>query len=110
MRKILTRNGYEVLEAEGGPQAIDLARKHSGQIHLLVTDLVMPEMSGRELAQELRKFLPDLRVVFASGYTDDAVIHSGALPAGTTYLQKPFTLGSLLERVKEVLGAADKGK
>ena len=105
MRKILVRNGYEVLEAETGTDAVRLAHEYFGSIRLLVTDMVMPEMSGRELADQLRSFLPDLRVVFASGYTDDAAIHSGALPPGTAFLQKPFTLGSLLDKVKEVLEA-----
>ncbi len=105
MRKILVRNGYQVLEATGGEEALRIAKSHAGRIHLLVTDMVMPDMSGRELSEKLRQSLPEVRVLFASGYTDDSVIHSGALPPGTAFLQKPFTLGSLLEKVREVLDA-----
>jgi two-component system, cell cycle sensor histidine kinase and response regulator CckA len=107
MRKILARNGYQVLEASGGEEAARIAGSHAGRIHLLVTDMAMQDMSGRELSEKLRKSLPELRVLFASGYTDDLLIHSGALPSGTAFLQKPFTLGSLLEKVREVLDAGE---
>jgi PAS domain S-box-containing protein len=103
MRKILVRNGYEVLEAPSGEEALQIANQYSGKIHMLVTDMVMQDISGRELSERLRTRMPELRVLFASGYTDDSVIHSGNLPPGTAFLQKPFTLGSLLEKVKEVL-------
>ncbi len=103
MRKILVRNGYEVLEAPSGEEALQIANQYNGKIHMLVTDMVMQDLSGRELSERLRVTMPELKVLFASGYTDDSVIHSGNLPPGTAFLQKPFTLGSLLEKVKEVL-------
>lgn len=102
LRKILIQNDFEVLEAASGSQAADVAREHSGQIHLLVTDMVMEDVSGRELAERLRASIPSLKVIFMSGYTEDAVIHSGELPEGTAFLQKPFTVGSFLEKIREV--------
>jgi two-component system, cell cycle sensor histidine kinase and response regulator CckA len=92
-----------VLTAAGGPQAVSTAAQHAGDIHLLVTDVVMPKMSGRALAQELSKARPALRVLFMSGYTDDTVIHHGVLEAGTPFLSKPFTAGDLTSKVREVL-------
>lgn len=102
LRKILIQNGFEVLEAASGSQAAEVAREHSGQIHLLVTDMVMEDVSGRELAERLRASIPSLKVIFVSGYTEDELIHSGELPEGTAFLQKPFTVGSFLEKIREV--------
>ncbi len=102
LRKILTQNGFDVLEASNGSQAAEIAREQSGQISLLVTDMVMEDVSGRELAERLRNLMPSLKVIFMSGYTDDAIIHSGELPEGTAFLQKPFTVGSFLEKIREV--------
>ena len=102
LRKILIQNGFEVLEASSGGQAAEIAREHSGQISLLVTDMVMEDVSGRELAERLRASIPSLKVIFMSGYTEDAVIHSGELPEGTAFLQKPFTVSSFLEKIREV--------
>jgi two-component system, cell cycle sensor histidine kinase and response regulator CckA len=103
VKRILEASGFAVLTAAGGRQAISTAAQHAGDIHLLVTDVVMPAMSGRALAQELSKARPALRVLFMSGYTDDAIIHHGVLEAETPFLSKPFTAGDLTWKVREVL-------
>jgi PAS domain S-box-containing protein len=102
-REVLKRNGYSVMEASDGRAALDLAASHSGPIHLLVTDVIMPEMSGRQLADRLREGRPELKVLFVSGYTDDAIIRHGILEPGIAFLQKPFTPDALARKVREVL-------
>jgi CheY-like chemotaxis protein/PAS domain-containing protein len=104
MRKILLRQGFVVLEAASGQESLELAQQRQGPIQLLITDLMMPEMGGREVAERLKAARPDLKVVFISGYTDDPVIRSGQLPEGAVFLQKPFTLGALLDKVRDALG------
>jgi two-component system, cell cycle sensor histidine kinase and response regulator CckA len=103
VRKILRRQGYEVLEAANGQDALALCREHGPRVELLITDVLMPQMGGRELVERLQTQGHDMKVLYVSGYTDDSTIYSGDLPAGTAFLQKPFTLGSLLDKVKEVL-------
>lgn len=103
VRKILRRQGYVVLEASNGDDALKICAGHKGKIDLLVTDVMMPRMSGRELADRLIALRPELRILYVSGYTDDAMLSSGSFPSGTAFLQKPFTLGSLLGKVREVL-------
>ncbi len=103
VRKILRRQGYEVLEAANGQEALALCREHGPRVELLITDVLMPQMGGRELVERLQTQGHDMKVLYVSGYTDDASVYSGELPAGTAFLQKPFTLGSLLDKVKEVL-------
>jgi CheY-like chemotaxis protein len=105
VREILEMNGYRVLEAHDGQEAIGLSRQHGGPIHLMVTDVVMPQMSGRELAQHLGRSRPDMRVLFMSGYTDNAIVRHGVLEAGTAFLSKPFTPDALAAKVREVLDA-----
>jgi nitrogen-specific signal transduction histidine kinase/CheY-like chemotaxis protein len=102
-RTILTRHGYAVIEAEGGPQALDLVRATLEPIHLLLTDVVMPVLGGQELAQQLLPLRPELKVLFASGYTDDALVQQGVLQPGAELIQKPFTRESLLQKVRLVL-------
>ncbi len=104
-RQVLERLGYVVLEAPDGKAAMHLATKHRGRIHLLLTDVVMPELGGRQLAEQLTALRPELRVLYVSGYTDDAVVRHGVLEAGIAYLQKPFTPEILGRRVREVLDA-----
>jgi CheY-like chemotaxis protein len=99
--KILRRQGYDVLEAENGAQALQIGGER--RIDLLITDVVMPEMGGHELVEELRKWRPGLKVLYVSGYTEEPAIYAQELPPDTAYLQKPFTLGALLDKVKEVL-------
>jgi PAS domain S-box-containing protein len=103
VRKILRRQGYEVLEASNGDEALIVCREHPGTLDLLITDVMMPQMGGRELVDRLREQCRDMKVLYVSGFTDDASIYAGNFPPGTAFLQKPFTLGSLLDKVKEVL-------
>jgi len=103
--KILKLFGYRVLAAESSSQAPDLCRQHQGDIHLMVTDVVMPQMSGRELADVLREVRPDMKVLYMSGYTDDAMVHHGILEEGISFLQKPFSANTLAAKVREVLDA-----
>jgi CheY-like chemotaxis protein len=105
-RIALEAYGYTVLDASGGGDAIRIAGGHRGSIDLLLTDVVMPEMGGRELADRLRASRPSLRVLYTSGYTDDAVLRSGVSEATESFVQKPFTLTTLAKKVRSVLDAA----
>jgi CheY-like chemotaxis protein len=105
VRKILRRQGYEVLEAGAPGEAIRIAREHGQRIHLLVTDMTLPERNGRQLSDELLRMFPGMKVLYVSGYTDDASVYAADLPPGAAFLQKPFTLGSLLKKVREILDA-----
>jgi PAS domain S-box-containing protein len=101
--QILTKNGYTVLEASHGDEASHICEQHKGPIHLMVTDVVMPGMSGRELAKSLEPHHPEMKVLYMSGYTDNAIVHHGLLEKGLIFLQKPFPLEGLLRKVREVL-------
>ncbi len=103
MRHVLERQGYAVLEASNGAAALERVAGHPAPIHLLLTDVIMPGLSGRQLADRLAALRPDTRVLYASGYTDDAVVRHGVLESGIAYLQKPFTTESLARKVREVL-------
>ncbi len=104
-REILRMNGYTVLEAADGGEGLRIGERHAGPIHLLMTDVVMPRMGGRELAQRLARRRPDMRVLYMSGYTDDATLPHGVIEADTAFLQKPFAAGTLARKVREVLDA-----
>jgi CheY-like chemotaxis protein len=105
-RIAMEAQGYTILEASSGAEAIQVAGQHEGPIHLLVTDVVMPEMSGPELVGALRALLPDLKVLYVSGYTDDAVVRYGLTPPSDAFLQKPFTPLALGKKVRDVLDGA----
>src|SRR5205807_2344335 len=101
--EILRDSGYHVLEAKHGHEAMKLGRQHSGTIHLMLTDVVMPQMSGRELAEQLTPLRRDMKVLYMSGYTDDAIVHHGVLEEGTAFIGKPFTPSALARKVREIL-------
>jgi PAS domain S-box-containing protein len=103
-RIMLERKGYSVLPAATPGEAIDLAKTHSDKIHLLMTDVVMPEMNGRDLAGKLTALYPDIRLMFMSGYTANVIAHHGVLDAGVAFIQKPFSMTDLMVKVREVLG------
>lgn len=102
-RHVLQLHGYTVLEASQGDKALEIAEEYRGTIHLLVTDVVMPVMSGRQVAERLADIRPGTKILFLSGYTDDAVVRHGVLEAQVAFLQKPFTPGALAQKVREVL-------
>jgi CheY-like chemotaxis protein len=104
-REVLETFGYAVVEAAGPEDALERSRAHPGVIHLLVTDGVMPQMNGRQLAVILREERPDMRVLYMSGYTDDAIVRHGVLDARASFLAKPFTPEGLGRKVREVLDA-----
>jgi PAS domain S-box-containing protein len=103
VRQVLERQGYHVLEVPDGESALDIASKHQGPIHLLLTDVVMPRMSGRIVADRFAAIRGDARILFVSGYTDDAIVHHGVLESGLQFLEKPFTPDALARKVREVL-------
>ena len=102
---ILEQSGYKVLTASRGEEAIRLCLQRAEPIHLLLTDVVMPETSGKEIADRLRELLPGLSVLFMSGYTDEAIVHHGVLDSNVEFIQKPFTPAALVRKVREVLDA-----
>jgi PAS domain S-box-containing protein len=99
----LSARGYRVIDAADGQQALEMASAHAGKIQLLITDVVMPRLSGRELAARLASTRPDLKVLYISGYTDDSVFRHGVLQGGMDFLQKPFNLKALAAKIREVL-------
>jgi two-component system cell cycle sensor histidine kinase/response regulator CckA len=102
-RRVLESSGYAVILAAGAEEALALSRGYQGRIHLLLTDVVMPGMSGPQLAEQISAERKDAKVLYMSGYTDTAIIHHGVLEPGISYLQKPFSPGGLTEKVREVL-------
>ena len=102
-RETLEAAGYVVLPAANATEALGLTADGSRRIHLLVTDVIMPHVSGRELAERLAPTYPDVRVLYISGYTNDAIVRHGVQAEETAFLQKPFTPGALLRKVREVL-------
>jgi CheY-like chemotaxis protein len=108
--RILRNLGYEVLESTSPEDAIQVSERHKEPIDLLLTDVVLPGMSGRKVAEHLAFLRPGMNVLYMSGYTDDALVHHGVLEAGIAFLQKPFTPSALARKVREVLDAGRKGR
>jgi CheY-like chemotaxis protein len=108
-RRILETRGYRVLEAGSGQEALRVADEQPGPIHLLIADLVMPDLGGRQLADRLVVGRPGLRVLYVSGYTDDALIRAGEQEEPLHFLQKPFSLAALAQKVRGVLDAPAPG-
>ena len=104
--RVLKGQGYRVLEAEDGDKAFMFCEKFKEPIHLILTDVVMPGLSGRKLAERLQQIHPEAKVLYMSGYTDNAIAHHGILEPGINFIQKPFTVGSLSRKVREVLDKA----
>jgi two-component system cell cycle sensor histidine kinase/response regulator CckA len=101
--QILKAHGYEVLAAEGGPQAVELCQEYGRGIDLLLSDMVMPQMYGRELAEQLRAQRPQMRVLYMSGHSDDVIAYHGVLDEADVFLAKPFTLETLTQKVRHAL-------
>jgi len=102
-RKILKMYGYNVLEAQNGEAALRVSKQQDGPIHLLIIDVVMPDISGRELAERLQRLRPEMKVLYMSGYTENAIGHHGVLDPGVAFIQKPFTHEDLIRRTRKVL-------
>jgi CheY-like chemotaxis protein len=103
VKAILEQQGYDVLAAANGEEALTLAELHGSGIHMLMTDVVMPQMGGRQLAEELTNIRPHLKVLYMSGYTDDAIVRHGLLDASLNFIQKPFDAATVARKVREVL-------
>ena len=104
-KEFLELSGYTVLAAASPSEALDLVARHSAPIHLLLTDVIMPGMSGPQLAEKMQSLHSGLRVLFMSGYTDTAIAHHGVLDPGKTLIMKPFSREALTRKVREALGA-----
>ena len=102
VRQVLHKHGYQVLEARHGGEALLHCERFKGKIHLLLSDVVLEQMSGTELASRLAGLRPEMHVLYISGYTDDAIVHHG-VTSGTHFLQKPFTTQALAQKVRQVL-------
>ncbi len=102
-QNVLQQHGYKVLDAENGEDALRVSQAHEGPIHLMITDVVMPRMGGKEAAERLQAFYPRMKVIYMSGYTDNAIVEHGVLAPGLNFLQKPFTPESLARKVREML-------
>jgi PAS domain S-box-containing protein len=103
IRRMLASNGYSVLEASHGREAIQILEAHEKPVDLLLTDVVMPQMGGKKLAERLAGLRPEMRILYMSGYTDNAIVHQGVLDEGVAYIQKPFSVSMLVSKVRRVL-------
>jgi signal transduction histidine kinase/ActR/RegA family two-component response regulator len=103
--ELLEESGYVVLSASGGEEAINFGKKHNDRIDLLITDVVMPKISGKEVAEQLKKIHPETKVLFMSGYTDEAIVQQGIVDSDIAFIQKPFSERALTQMVRDVLDA-----
>jgi DNA-binding response OmpR family regulator len=103
VQSVLTAQGYKVLVAQDGEEGLQVAQNYGGPIHLLLTDVIMPRLGGRALADRLQPSRPEMRVLFISGYTDDALVRRGAPGKGIHFLPKPFDVETLTQKVRSVL-------
>jgi two-component system cell cycle sensor histidine kinase/response regulator CckA len=101
--EILTRHGYRVLEAVDGVAALEVVQQYGGAIDLMVTDVVMPRMSGNQLVEHARPLRPDMRVLYVTGYSEEAIARQGQLTEGIELLPKPFTPGVLTAKIRQIL-------
>jgi CheY-like chemotaxis protein len=108
-RQVLLRYGYQVLEAPVPSQAILIAKRHAGPIDLLLTDVVMPEMPGPEVARRLQEIRPEIRVLYMSGYAEESMIGDGVIGRGSNFLQKPFGPATLAEKLRDMLDGDTSG-
>ena len=106
VRIVLKQNGYKVLTAENGEDAMRISKEHEGSIDLIVTDVVMPKMGGKEVVERLQPLYPDMKVIYMSGYTDNAIVHHGVLAPGLNFFEKPFSPEGLARKVREILNSA----
>ena len=104
----LRRNGYTVLAAESGREALELVRHHADAIHLLITDVVMPDMDGPELVRQLSTIRPDTRTLFMSGYMDDTLGERGILSTNANFIQKPFSPRTIAQKVRDILDGVQR--
>jgi two-component system cell cycle sensor histidine kinase/response regulator CckA len=104
--RILRDRGYTVLEASNGSEALDIAQKHTGELHMVITDVVMPEMGGKALSAQLKAMRSNIKTLYVSGYPDNAIAHQGILDSDVAFLQKPFTVENLVRKVREVLDSS----
>jgi two-component system, cell cycle sensor histidine kinase and response regulator CckA len=106
LESMLESMNYKVITAASPGRAMEMARSHAGRIHLVITDVVMPEMNGRDLAEKLSALYPDINILFMSGYTANVIAHQGVLDDGVAFIQKPFSMDDLAKKVQEVLDKA----
>lgn len=106
--RVLREQGYTVLEAKDGVEALQVAQEHAGEIHLLLTDVIMPHMGVKEFTGQLKALRSDIKILFTSGYTDDAIVHHGVLEPGVEFIEKPFRPATLVKKVRQVLDGAKK--
>ncbi len=103
LQNILGTLGYTPIEATTPEEAVRMARDYAGPLHLLITDVIMPGMNGRQLYEAIRKIRPEIKVLYISGYADDVIAPHGILDPGIHFLAKPFTMGGLAEKIREAL-------
>jgi len=107
VHEVLKGKGYNLLEASSGKAAVSIFKAYPDTIHLVLTDVIMPNMGGPKMRDQLVKLRPDIKVLFMSGYTDDAIAHSGVLTPGTAFIEKPFTPVGLARKIREILGSPE---